>query len=35
MHVLVDLDGTLVDPRPGILGSIPYRGCGSLAETGL
>jgi phosphoglycolate phosphatase len=24
MHVLVDLDGTLVDPKPGILGSIQY-----------
>lgn len=24
MHVLVDLDGTLVDPKPGILGSIQF-----------
>lgn len=24
MHVLVDLDGTLVDPRPGIIGSFQY-----------
>jgi phosphoglycolate phosphatase len=24
MHVLVDLDGTLLDPKPGILGSIQY-----------
>lgn len=24
MHVLLDLDGTLVDPKPGILGSIQY-----------
>ena len=24
MHALVDLDGTLVDPKPGILGSIQY-----------
>ena len=24
MHVLVDLDGTLVDPKPGILGSVQY-----------
>jgi phosphoglycolate phosphatase len=24
MHVLVDLDGTLIDPKPGILGSIQY-----------
>jgi phosphoglycolate phosphatase len=24
MHVLVDLDGTLVDPKPGILGSMQY-----------
>jgi phosphoglycolate phosphatase len=24
MHILVDLDGTLIDPKPGILGSIRY-----------
>lgn len=24
MHVLIDLDGTLLDPKPGILGSIQY-----------
>ena len=24
MDVLVDLDGTLLDPKPGILGSIQY-----------
>lgn len=24
MHVLFDLDGTLLDPKPGILGSIQY-----------
>jgi phosphoglycolate phosphatase len=24
MHVLVDLDGTMLDPKPGILGSIQY-----------
>ena len=25
MDVLVDLDGTLVDPKPGIVGSVPAR----------
>jgi phosphoglycolate phosphatase len=24
MHILLDLDGTLVDPRPGIIGSVQY-----------
>ena len=24
MHVLVDLDGTLIDPKPGLIGSIQY-----------
>ena len=24
MHILVDLDGTLVDPRPGIIGSFQF-----------
>ncbi len=24
MDVLVDLDGTLVDPKPGLIGSIQY-----------
>jgi len=24
MDILVDLDGTLVDPKPGLIGSIQY-----------
>ena len=31
MHVLIDLDGTLVDPKPGIIGSFQY----ALANLGL
>ena len=24
MDILVDLDGTLVDPKPGLIGSVQY-----------
>jgi phosphoglycolate phosphatase len=24
MDVLVDLDGTLIDPKPGLIGSVQY-----------